>query len=127
MIRPTSTSHTSPSSSLARSFLSLLGVTPSPSRVVRRSPVKAAIEAAYSEKVREYARTKPGWDSMADLLYVNIEDGKITIKFDGSEEDQLLINALEYGTPGNPPNSVIRVMEETLKQDYLLTKQRFSA
>lgn len=125
MIGPTSTSTTSPSSPLAKSFLNLLGVTPSPSKVLRRSPVMSSIEDTYTETVREYARSKPGWNEMAHLLFVRIEDGNITVDFDGSEEDQLLIHALEYGTPGNPPNSVIRVMEEDLQQDYRLTKQRF--
>ena len=121
-----STFSLSPSSSIARSFLNLLGVTPSPHRVISESPIKSAIEDMYTEQVQEYARENAGWAELSDLLYVTISnDGKISIEFDGSEEDELLINALEYGGPSNPPAPVIRIMEERLRQDYLMTKQRF--
>lgn len=128
MIGPTSIFNSSPSSSLARSFVKLLGVTPSQVGMIKKSPVRSAVEDAYTEKVREYARARDGWDVLADFLYVVIsEDDGISIEFSGSDDDRLLMEALEYGTPGNPPSSVIRVMEEDLRQDYVLTKKRFAA
>ena len=128
MLRPTSIFNNSPSSSLANSFVKLLGVTPSPVGILERSPVKDLIAESYTSRVQEYASRYPGWDVLAEFLFVKIsDDDEITIKFEGPESDRQLVDALEYGTPENPPVSVIRVMELELKQDYVLTKKRFAS
>lgn len=119
MLNGNSISKNSPSSILAESFLVASGI----SRVIQ-SQVTGPRETQdlikkYSNKLQKYASSIPAWAPFAKSLSVDVNSkGKVSVRFNGSEEDRQVVELLEYGTPGSPPESVIRVMETELQQDY---------
>lgn len=109
----------------ARFFLNVLGVTSTAKGLLDKKPTKDYFSNLYTQEVRRYAKQKEGWSALTDNLSVEIsDDEKIKIVISGSDDDLRRIAELEYGTPQNPPVSVIRVMEESLRQDHSFNKKR---
>jgi hypothetical protein len=109
----------SPSSTLADCFLVVTGVydvvTQGPTQGLR----KAGLVSKYSAKVKKYAKSIESWKPFANGLSASIgESGRVSVNFSGSNSEKEAVHLLEYGTPGTPPQSVIRIMEEELSQDY---------
>jgi hypothetical protein len=59
------------------------------------------------EQTREEARSRPGWDTLADNIEVWSEDGELII---GVHDNALTSQAfaLEYGDENNAPNPLFR-------------------
>lgn len=116
----------SPGSSLAKSFLTATGVSGYINKKVTKPSVTHHMGTSYSERVREHARKNGPWAAFADDLHAHVtEDGDIAVTFQGSDDDRKLVEMLEYGTPSNPPRSVMRVMEEELRQQYIQDSKRY--
>lgn len=116
----------SPSSSLANAFLKATGIHGVLSKKVSTPTAMSSVKKEYVNKVRDYARSKGGWSKYADGLQVSIdENDRVSVSFDGSDEDRQMVEWLEYGTSDSPPQSVMRVMEEEIRQDYLQDKGKF--
>jgi hypothetical protein len=116
---------TSTSSILAGCFLQASGI----SEVIKKAAVtphaRETIIKKYSTKVKEYASKFPEWDNYAGNLSVQINDDEsIRVMFTGSDEDTQMVEMLEYGNTSTPPRSVIRVMEEELRQEYIFDTRK---
>jgi hypothetical protein len=111
----------SSSSILAKSFLVASGISRVISDQITGPDRNSALVKKYSNKVRSYASSIPSWKPFADGLGVEIKsNGSVSVSFSGSPNDQQIIDLLEYGTPGTPPESVIRVMAAEIQQDYFI-------
>lgn len=109
----------SPSSTLANCFLVATGVYDAVTQGTTQDLKKAGLVSKYSAKVKKYAKSIESWKPFANGLSASIgESGRVSVNFSGSSSENDAVHQLEYGTPGNPPQSVIRVMEEELSQDY---------
>lgn len=125
MLGSANTSITSLSSASAKLLLNLIGVTSTTKSLIKESPTKEYFIKLYTKKVRDYAKSKDMWNDFADNLKVVISDeGKISIIPTGTPDELRIIEALEYGTPSTPPVSVIRVLEEELRQEHVFNKKR---
>lgn len=116
----------SPSSALASAFLKATGMYGLLSNKVSKPHVNRVVTNSYSETVRDYAKSQGPWSSLADKLSVHITEHGPSVTFDGSDDERKLMEHLEYGGPDNPPRSVIRVMEEEIRQQYEQDKKRMS-
>jgi hypothetical protein len=125
MLKANSLTSKSTSSILADCFLKASGI----SNVISSSAVtpstKKSFIKKYSNRVRDYASKFPEWNSYSDNLSVQINDDEsIKVVFNGSDQDAQTIEMLEYGTSSTPPRSVIRVMEEELRQEYIFDTRK---
>lgn len=114
------TASNSPSSILAECFIDAIGVS-SLLTSNQVDPIKnASLSNKYSEKLKKYARSIESWKPFAKGLSASIsKSGSVSVGFSGTPEEEEAVKLLEFGSPGNPPQSVLRVMEEELRQDYV--------
>lgn len=114
-------SNSSSSSILARSFLTASGIDKVISNQIVGPNKREQLIKKYSNKVRSYASRIPSWKPFADGLAVHIDEkGSVSVNFNGSANDRQIVELLEFGTPSTAPESVIRVMEAELHQEYIL-------
>lgn len=67
---------------------------------------KASAEA-YRE-MRDVVLKDPDWAPVADLLYVNVREGDLTVAHHGSGDAEMYINSLEFGDQDRPPTALLR-------------------
>jgi hypothetical protein len=127
MLEANSLLSTSTSSVLADCFLKASGISNVISSAAITPSAKKSIIKKYSSRVKAYASKFPEWSNYADSLSVKINDDEsIKVMFTGSDNDAQMVEMLEYGSTSTPPRSVIRVMEEELRQEYIFDIRKTS-
>lgn len=68
-----------------------------------------------TDRVRRAAMDNPQWKPYARYLTVTYENGHVVIGVTGGEDIDRAVQALEYGSPTDAPNSLIRkhIQKET--------------
>ena len=124
MLKANSLSSKSTSSTLTNCFLTASGISGVLQDAAKSASYKSSLTKKYSQKVRDYASKFPEWNNYQNGLSVTIKDDEsIKVMFTGSDEATQAMEMLEYGSTSTPPRSVIRVMEEELRQDYIFDTQ----
>jgi hypothetical protein len=68
--------------------------------------------------IRLAAKHDPQWSQHADLIDVQVTEDQFQYTLKGPKDRVQAAYDLEYGTPGNPPNSLLR--KTALREQQLL-------
>jgi hypothetical protein len=119
MAKAVPTSETSFSSILAESLISSIGLTDTISEVHIKPSIRKRLAKSFTDRVRRLAGTPELWGRSAKTLSVNIDSNdKVSVNLEGSVDEVLQAQMLEYGTPDLPPRAVMRTAEADFTEEY---------
>jgi len=126
MIQAISQSHSSESPSFGSYLAELVGfesITPQPKkRKLNISLLIDKYQASLNKKVKESS----AWRGLEGYLVVDVEDNnQIVIFIEAPDDIADEINLIEFGTPGRPPNPLIRVSEAEFNDDFQSKRMRY--
>ena len=82
--------------------------------------IRSNLAKSYTSKIRTIASSPELWGDTSNTLNVSIpSDSSVSITIEGSDNDVYKAHELEFGTPSEPPRSVVRTFQEILNQDLM--------